>query len=106
MSTTEAAALDQRLREEALPLWRRAPTSLGRFARRKPLGFVTMVICLSMVVVAIPPFTSWIAPYGVDDQDLIGRLQNPSREHLLGTDSLGRDVFSRMIFATRVSITV
>lgn len=64
-------------------------------------GKVGVAILAAYIVVAI------IGPYLVDDplkQDLIHRLASPSGEHWLGTDSLGRDVFSRLIAATQTDL--
>lgn len=63
------------------------------------LGFIILLI-----VVAI--FADYIAPYGMRDQDLSNALQFPNADHWLGTDDLGRDVLSRIIYGTRVSLTV
>ena len=62
------------------------------------------VIILTLIVVAI--FAPLVAPYDPVKQDLSIALQQPSGDHLLGTDWLGRDVLSRIIYGTRVSIMV
>lgn len=48
----------------------------------------------------------FIAPYGYDDQDLLQRFQKPSSSHLLGTDNFGRDILSRIIYGSRISLQV
>lgn len=63
-----------------------------------------VVICVMWVLVAI--FAPIISPYDpVTDQDMAGRFQAPNGEHWFGTDSLGRDVFSRVLYGTRISLT-
>lgn len=62
-------------------------------------GFVALLI-----VVAI--CAGWISPYDPAVQDLANRLNGPSTTHWLGSDELGRDVLSRVIYGTRISITV
>jgi peptide/nickel transport system permease protein len=47
-----------------------------------------------------------IAPYPYDEADFSARLQSPSSSHIFGTDNLGRDLFSRVLYATRVSMFV
>lgn len=51
-------------------------------------------------------FADFIAPYGMREQNLANALQFPSRSHWFGTDDLGRDVLSRLIYGTRISLTV
>src|SRR5262249_31223811 len=51
-------------------------------------------------------FAPWLAPYDYKDQDILARLQGPSAAHWFGTDDLGRDILSRIIWGSRVSITV
>lgn len=51
-------------------------------------------------------FGHWLAPYGGNDQDLLNVLAAPSKEHLLGTDQVGRDLLSRLILGTRFTLTV
>ena len=64
------------------------------------LGFI---ICLGWLVVAL--LAPLIAPADPIAQDLSQRFQSPSGSHWFGTDSLGRDVFSRVLFGSRISIT-
>jgi len=51
-------------------------------------------------------FAPWIAPYPYDQQDMSAILHPPDQDHLLGTDSLGRDLLSRMIYGARVSLSI
>jgi len=64
---------------------------------------VVAVVCLAIVVV-VALFQSWIAPQDPTNQNLSAVLQAPSGSHWLGTDELGRDVFSRLVYGTRVSL--
>ncbi len=57
-----------------------------------------------LLIVAI--FAPWIAPYPPNQTDLVNRLAPPSWEHWLGTDTLGRDTLSRVIYGSRVSLLV
>ena len=68
------------------------------------LMFVGGFIVIFFAIIAIcAPF---IAPYDPGKIDIENILTGPSREHLLGTDSLGRDLFSRMVFGARISLLV
>ena len=62
------------------------------------------VIILILVLTAI--FAPFLAPYPPNQQDLGATTQNPSQAHWLGTDALGRDQFSRIIFGSRIAILV
>jgi peptide/nickel transport system permease protein len=73
------------------------------FFGRKIVAFGLAVI-LIFILTAI--FADWLAPYGFNDQNMRQILNKPSLEHLLGTDTLGRDVLSRIIFGSRVAIMV
>jgi peptide/nickel transport system permease protein len=75
-----------------------------RLVKEKPLGVVGAVIVLILILAAI--FADWIAPYGVYDMNLYDRLSPPSAQYLLGTDNLGRDLFSRIVYGARISIYV
>ncbi|HEU4370976.1 MAG TPA: ABC transporter permease [Methylomirabilota bacterium] len=73
-----------------------------RFARAKPLGAIGAVIVLALIGMAT--FADWIAPYAYDET--IARMKPPSRQFWLGTDNLGRDIWSRVVFGARISVTV
>jgi len=77
---------------------------LGHFFRDKPLGAVGGVIFVFMLIVAI--FAPWIAPTDPTWTDVMNRLQSPSLAHWMGTDELGRDVLSRVIYGARISALV
>jgi peptide/nickel transport system permease protein len=79
-------------------------TGLKRFIREKPVGAVGGVIFMVVVFVAI--FGPLLAPYDPNDTNILMRLQAPSSEFLMGTDWLGRDVLSRLIYGTRMSLAV
>lgn len=72
--------------------------------RQNPLMLAgLMIITLLVVVAALAP---WLAPYGPTSVDLAGRLSPPAPGHLLGTDEMGRDIFSRIIYGSRISIQI
>lgn len=71
---------------------------------RSPLATAGLVLIVLFAAGAV--LASIIAPYDPLDQILITRLKPPSLDHLLGTDQLGRDVFSRMLFGARISLTI
>jgi ABC-type dipeptide/oligopeptide/nickel transport system permease subunit len=79
-------------------------------ARRHAAGILGGAIVLTLVVVAI--FAPWIAPYGPTEGELLSARLPPAwheggtREHLLGTDQLGQDILSRIVYGSRVSLTV
>src|SRR5262249_51661557 len=78
--------------------------ALARFVRRKPLGAIGGPLLALAVLWAI--FAPQIAPYDFNATDLSARLEGPSLSHLFGTDELGRDLFSRVTYGSRVSITI
>ena len=65
---------------------------------------IGLVIILLVIITAI--FAPLLAPYDPYAQDLPQRLLKPSTQHLLGTDSLGRDLLSRLIYGSRNSLMV
>jgi peptide/nickel transport system permease protein len=80
---------------------------LKRFFRvflGRPLVVFGMVIILAFVVIAI--FAPQIAPYDPLKTNLAEALQQPSAKHLLGTDSIGRDTLSRLIYGTQIALIV
>lgn len=69
--------------------------------RMAMLGLVLIIILI--LSAALAPV---IAPYGFDDQDVSRAFLGPSLSHLFGTDNLGRDVFSRILYGGRISLTM
>ena len=83
---------------------RRILHAIGAFCRQKPLGAVGAAIVLALLVMAA--FAEAIAPYAYDQQIPGARLRPPGGVNLLGTDNVSRDVFSRIVYGARVSVTV
>ena len=75
-----------------------------RLVKEKPLGTASGVIILLLIFVAI--FGGVLAPYQYAEMHLADRLQGSSARYLLGTDGLGRDLLSRLIFGARISLLV
>jgi ABC-type dipeptide/oligopeptide/nickel transport system permease subunit len=77
---------------------------------RSPAGVIGLLLVLVLVVIAVA--APWIAPYGIRAGDLLEAKKPPvwheggSTQHILGTDQLGQDILSRMIYGARVSLTV
>ena len=81
------------------------PTNfLSRMWNEKPLGIGAGIIILLLALVAI--FADVLTPYPYWEQHLIDRLQGSSAKYLLGTDQLGRDFLSRLIYGARISLAV
>jgi len=72
------------------------------FSRWVVVFGITMIIVFLIIAVTAP----WLAPYDPLEQNLGATLQPPSRTHLLGTDDLGRDQLSRLIYGSRISLLV
>jgi peptide/nickel transport system permease protein len=79
-------------------------TTMTRFARRKPIGAVSGLIVVAMLIMTV--FAERIAPYSYDEAIRGARMKPPSAAHWLGTDNLSRDLWSRVVFGARISITV
>ncbi|MQA00859.1 MAG: ABC transporter permease subunit [Dehalococcoidia bacterium] len=77
---------------------------IGRFAKTQPMGFACVVVLILVVLVAV--FADVIVPYDPLIPAPLERLQGPSLAHPFGTDEIGRDVMSRVIHGSRVSLLV
>lgn len=77
---------------------------LVRMWQRKPLGTICGVVVVVFVIVAV--CADFVAPYAYDEPHLEDRLTGPSITYPLGTDYLGRDFLSRLIYGARISLTV
>ena len=75
-----------------------------RKLRHDPLGVLGLAIVLVIGVLTV--FAPWLAPYDPNEVDVYARLLPPSAEHWLGTDQLGRDTYSRLLYGGRVAMKV
>jgi peptide/nickel transport system permease protein len=73
-------------------------------ARRNPLAATGVVLVLAFIIFAV--FAPWIAPQDPGFIHLPSRLETPSPAHWLGTDELGRDILSRIVYGARISLLV
>jgi peptide/nickel transport system permease protein len=77
---------------------------MSEFFRRNKLATVGSIIVLALTGVAL--FSPWLAPYDPAAQTLPNRLNGPTWKHPFGNDELGRDILSRILLGTRVSMRV
>lgn len=69
-----------------------------------PLSVLGGLIILALLLTAL--LAPWLAPYSATGQDLGNRLMPPSAAHWMGTDELGRDIFSRVIWGSQITLTI
>src|SRR4051794_13564284 len=74
------------------------------FCRRQPLGTFGMALVIIMALAGL--FADWIAPYSPTANDFAAMTEPPSWAHWLGTDQLGRDLLSRILFGARTAFIV
>src|SRR5262245_14223490 len=86
--------------------WRvpRAARGIVRFCRRKPLGAFGGLLVLIMLLMAVA--ADWLAHFPYDQSIPGARMKPPSAQFWMGTDNLSRDVWSRVVYGARVSVTV
>jgi len=84
------------LRSPSAEFWRRF--------RRKPVAVASGGVLLVLILAAVA--APWLAPYGPATPDYDNVLAGPSWLHLCGTDTFGRDIFSRVLWGGRISLTV
>lgn len=77
---------------------------LLRIIKEKPMGTVGLIIVLILLFTGI--FADFLAPYGLNEANSLDTMIPPSGKHLFGTDNLGRDIFSRVIYGARISLVV
>lgn len=86
----------QKKRSQFQEVWRRL--------KKNKLAMVGMAIIVLLILVAI--FAEQLSPYDYSTQDVMNKFASPSRDHWFGTDQFGRDIFTRVIYGTRISLTV
>lgn len=100
---TSSVRLDPTTRQEVGPRLSRV-RAVGRFLRHNPLTMLGALILLAWIIVAIT--APLLAPYNPVAQIFKDRNQPPGPNHLFGTDELGRDIFSRVLYGTQLSLPV
>lgn len=79
-------------------------TTLYTLRKAGIVGVISLLLLTAFVGIAL--FGPLVAPYPSDAIDLSATLQPPSAEHIVGTDALGRDIYSRLLYGARVSLSV
>ncbi|UYN97528.1 MAG: ABC transporter permease [Enhydrobacter sp.] len=90
--------------DDTLAKKRSALSHALEFCRRQPLGTAGLVIMIVMVAAGV--MAGWISPYDPEENDFSAMMEAPSWTHILGTDQLGRDIFSRLIYGARTALIV
>lgn len=93
---TATGAAAPKKKSQAQEVWRRF--------KKNRLALIGMALIIVMILLSA--FSSFIAPYHFDEQNYYETFQSPSLQHPCGTDNLGRDVFSRLLYGGRVSLTI
>jgi peptide/nickel transport system permease protein len=101
---TDTQVLEQFAIRRDVPRRTRIQRGITSFIRHKPLGAFGAFIVLVLILMALVP--SLFATHNPDQFSLIDRKQGPSMEHWLGTDQLGRDLYSRIVYGARTSIII
>jgi peptide/nickel transport system permease protein/oligopeptide transport system permease protein len=87
-----------------------APPQISEWKRFRRVFFQRRMVIFGLLILLILGFTAifadWLAPYDPYKQDLNNILLQPSKAHLLGTDAIGRDTLSRLIYGSRTALTV
>ena len=105
MSVVATPYIEPAERTDGALVQARTPSQLAwRRFRQSRLALLGLVILTVLVALAV--LAPWIAPHGQNEIDLFSIKAPPSREHLLGTDALGRDVLSRMLYGGRMSLAI
>jgi peptide/nickel transport system permease protein len=94
-------ALAPRSAAQARP---KRPNPVLHFIRKQPLGFIGFLIIVMYFTLAIG--AAWISPFHPEEIDFAAMLTGPNREHLMGTNQYGRDVFSRLVYGARTAMAV
>jgi peptide/nickel transport system permease protein len=94
----------QPVTEDAVVIKRSALATTLYFCRRQPVGTLGMAIVLIIGIAGLG--AEWFAPYNPTSNDFTAMTEAPSWTHLLGTDQLGRDIFSRIVFGARTALIV
>ena len=77
---------------------------IKKYVKEDPVGFISFLMILLFIFLAV--FADFIAPYGINETQYMIPKAAPSMEHIFGTDELSRDIFSRILYASRISLFI
>jgi peptide/nickel transport system permease protein len=97
--TVNSIETKRRLPEPVLALY-----NILAFLVRSPTSAFGLLVLAILILTAI--FAPWIATHDPYAQDLVNTLQAPAANHIFGTDELGRDIFSRLVWGSRITLTI
>ena len=85
-----------------------ATTTISAWAANRPSPLAATAALILAILFTGGLLAPWIAPYGLEDMDLMARLVAPftSSAHILGTDELGRDILTRLLYSLRLSFVL
>ncbi len=98
--------MDEALNAHHTPRWERLRYFI-HLAKKNPLFLIGLGVVVLLVIAAV--FAPWITPFPEDAKYAIkfsSKLKPPSMDHFFGTDALGRDIFTRVVFGARMSIKI
>ncbi len=105
MSVSGAAVVDETLAASTGPVSLAARRQgAGSALLRQPAAIISLTLIGLLMLVAV--FAPWLAPYNPVRQTIVAMNQGPSAAHWMGTDGLGRDILSRVIYGARPSLTL
>src|SRR3954463_8034563 len=102
--STPAVTIDQKATVERLSFGQGVWGLASRFTKTSPIGAIAALFLIVLVLVTI--FAGQIAPYPPLEADFRALRHPPNAAHWMGTDNLGRDVFSRLLYGGRISLGV
>ena len=77
---------------------------IKKYVKEDPVGFISFLMILLFIFLAV--FADFIAPYGINETQYMKPKAAPSMEHIFGTDELSRDIFSRILYTSRISLFI
>jgi peptide/nickel transport system permease protein len=103
-SQTQEFDMDDKKKSPNQRFEERQKKTFWRYFKRRRMAVGSLVIIV--IIFLIAGFASFLSPYDPGKTNVAFKLKSPSFQHYLGTDNLGRDVFSRMLYGSRVSLSV
>lgn len=104
MTTSQATSMAAAVPASSLAALTGSAARMMRFLLRNPMTLAGLIVISVLMIVAL--FAPWIASHDPLQQDLTRALQAPGAAHWFGTDEYGRDVFSRLVYGSRITLYI